>query len=163
METKDIIEFIVSGLFDCLKEDILEFMEKTESPIEKLFIARFLDFILCQGYGCMISRGSDENLLEINIPGEKESLFLETQKPVGKYRADFMFYFETGQKLVVECDGHAFHEKTKHQAKKDRARDRFFTSQDIPVFRYTGSEIFNDTFSEIAIEVLNYLNNLIKE
>jgi very-short-patch-repair endonuclease len=49
--------------------------------------------------------------------------------------------------VIVECDGHDFHERTKEQAKRDRSRDRAFQNLGYKVFRYTGSEIFNDPFS----------------
>jgi hypothetical protein len=50
----------------------------------------------------------------------------------------------TWRHLVVECDGHAFHERTKEQAARDRSRDRAFQEGGAQVFRFTGSEIFND-------------------
>ena len=46
------------------------------------------------------------------------------------------------KKLVVECDGHAFHEKTALQAKRDKSRDRDLLSGGQPVMRFTGSEIY---------------------
>jgi hypothetical protein len=45
-------------------------------------------------------------------------------------------------KLVVECDGHDFHERTKEQAKRDRSRDRAIQQMGITIFRFTGSEIY---------------------
>lgn len=45
-------------------------------------------------------------------------------------------------RLVVECDGHAFHEKTPLQAKRDKSRDRYLLADGRPVMRFTGSEIF---------------------
>lgn len=50
----------------------------------------------------------------------------------------------TQRRLVVECDGHNFHERTKEQAAKDRARDRWLTSKDYDVFRFTGSELWRN-------------------
>ncbi|MCL6455084.1 MAG: endonuclease domain-containing protein [Alicyclobacillus sp.] len=65
-------------------------------------------------------------------------LFL--QKQIGKYRVDFAV--EYGDvKIVIECDGHEFHEKTKEQAARDKKRDRYLASQGYTVLRYTGSEI----------------------
>lgn len=46
--------------------------------------------------------------------------------------------------LVVECDGHDFHERTKEQAAKDRARDRHLLLEGYEVFRFTGSELWRD-------------------
>jgi len=45
-------------------------------------------------------------------------------------------------RVVIECDGHEFHEKTKVQAARDKARDRKLASQGFRVFRLTGAEIW---------------------
>jgi very-short-patch-repair endonuclease len=55
--------------------------------------------------------------------------------------------------IAVECDGHDFHEKTKEQAQRDKARDRFLVSSGVKVMRFTGSEIWRDP-TLCAIEVL---------
>lgn len=44
--------------------------------------------------------------------------------------------------LVVECDGHDYHERTKEQAAKDRSRDRNLQMSGYTVFRFTGYEIY---------------------
>ena len=46
---------------------------------------------------------------------------LQAQVPVGPYRVDFIL-FNSNMRVVVECDGHDYHERTKDQAKRDRAR-----------------------------------------
>lgn len=78
---------------------------------------------------------------------------------VGEYRVDFMCYMETilpsslwpnatpvRNFLAVECDGHDFHERTKKQAARDRARDRALLAAGIPSMRFTGSEIWGDAY-----------------
>ena len=47
-------------------------------------------------------------------------------------------------KIIIECDGHNFHEKTKEQAKKDKSRDRFLLNNGYYVLRFTGSEIYQN-------------------
>ena len=49
--------------------------------------------------------------------------------------------------MVLECDGHDFHERTKLQAKRDRGRDRNLQSFGFLVYRYTGQEIWQDVFA----------------
>lgn len=44
-------------------------------------------------------------------------------------------------RLVVECDGHNFHERTPEQAARDKSRDRDLLNLGYPVMRFTGSEI----------------------
>lgn len=58
--------------------------------------------------------------------------------------------------MIVECDGHDFHEKTKKQAKHDKKRDRYLTSFGYTVFRFTGSEIYKDPVWCVC-EVFEYL------
>lgn len=48
--------------------------------------------------------------------------------------------------LAIECDGHEFHERTKEQAARDRARDRALQEAGLTIFRFTGSEIYRDPF-----------------
>lgn len=75
------------------------------------------------------------------------------QQPVGQYRVDFLVTAEfSDDKIVIECDGHEFHEKTKEQAKHDKERDRYLTAQGFKILRYTGSEIYND-FDKIEKEL----------
>ncbi|HEY3234628.1 MAG TPA: DUF559 domain-containing protein [Polyangiaceae bacterium] len=58
------------------------------------------------------------------------------------YRADFMV--KSGSlELIVEVDGHAFHERTKEQAARDKSRDRAMLAAGYKVMRFTGSEVWN--------------------
>lgn len=73
------------------------------------------------------------------------------QVAIAQYRADFVvqYHFAHGAGppyehktlVVVECDGHSFHERTKEQARHDRSRDRFMTQSGLQLFRFTGSEL----------------------
>lgn len=76
------------------------------------------------------------------------------QVPIGNYQVDFLFVMIANsggvrrtEILVVECDGHDFHERTKEQAAKDKFRDRFMLSNGLPTMRFTGSEIWRDVHS----------------
>ena len=72
-------------------------------------------------------------------------LIVERQIDIGGWRVDFLIHTHGfSPKLIVECDGHDFHERTKEQAAKDRARDREFQANGYTVFRFTGSEIWRD-------------------
>lgn len=74
---------------------------------------------------------------------------LETES--GAFRLDFAIIGFNGDedepqldglKIAIECDGHAFHERTKEQAARDRSRDRALTLEGWTVLRFTGSEIW---------------------
>jgi very-short-patch-repair endonuclease len=72
------------------------------------------------------------------------------QVVIDPYRVDFLVLHECGLKgiggIVVECDGHAFHERTKEQAARDKSRDRDLQERGYRVFRFTGSEIFANMY-----------------
>jgi very-short-patch-repair endonuclease len=93
-------------------------------------------------------------------PECRGSLRLIPQFILGKYRADFLLDFDgfAGRfvRLVVECDGHDYHERTKEQARRDKARDRYIVSTGLPVFRFTGSELAADPTSA-AHQCLEFL------
>jgi hypothetical protein len=89
---------------------------------------------------------------------------LAPQCKIGPYRVDALLFVAFGSAfakggtplselcMVIECDGHDFHERTKQQAAHDRMRDRWFTARGYKVMRFTGSEIFRDA-SKCAREV----------
>jgi len=53
-------------------------------------------------------------------------------------------------RYAIELDGHEFHERTKEQAQRDRERDRNLAAIGYQVLRYTGSEIYKDSYELIA-------------
>ena len=74
-------------------------------------------------------------------------LIVFPQLKIDAYRVDFFLFYRQGDtehRIVIECDGHDFHERTKEQAQKDRSRDRWMTAQGLPVLRFTGAEIWKD-------------------
>ena len=77
-----------------------------------------------------------------------EGVFVAPQVVVGDYRADFLVKIVSQSRgrhfIVLECDGHDHHERTKQQAARDRRRDRWMITQGITVLRFTGSEIWAD-------------------
>lgn len=94
---------------------------------------------------------------------------LLAQPPVGPYRPDFVLGSTFPGDLdgppwfiVVEVDGHEFHERTKEQARRDRSRDRFFATRDIRVLRFTGQEVWGDA-SGCAREVFELAMRLQQE
>jgi very-short-patch-repair endonuclease len=125
----------------------LDQLAKCESPIERLLLCalwmrgswtRRLDLTMAPHFDglCMDAR-------------ERSAAVIAPQVVVGPYRVDFMLamFFSADEPLglvAVECDGHDFHEKTKEQAARDKARDRDLQMRGIQVFRYTGSEIWRD-------------------
>ena len=62
-------------------------------------------------------------------------------------------------KLIVEVDGHDYHDRTKEQASYDRKRDRELTLEGYRVVRFTGSDVFNHP-AECAEDIDWQLNDL---
>ena len=119
---KKIIKNERERAIECILAIIDGDSEKTESPIEEaLFWAL-------------------HGTLTAWFPGVAVAII--PQKRIGKYRADFLVDVPGIVKIVVEADGHDFHEKTKYQAQRDRKRDRDIQSYGYKVMRFTGSEIY---------------------
>lgn len=109
-----------------------------DSPIEVVFGASF--HLLCALNGTPLQVLSDLSGDMGNGP------FLVPQYVIGRYRADFLIGIggngpRLSKCIVVECDGHDFHEKTKDQAARDKSRDRDMMFVVAKVIRFTGSEL----------------------
>lgn len=93
-----------------------------------------------------------ENKYELNRP----IICFHSQYKIKNYRADFMveLWNCNGNKYIIECDGHDFHEKTKEQAKYDKQRERIFVQNGYKVLRFSGSEIYSD-FEKITQELVD--------
>lgn len=134
-----------------------------ESPIETLFLAA-----LCHP---MTANEYDERLEVIRPPSglianayppPMPGIYVYPQITIGDYRVDFLLYsvgYPKMESLIVELDGHDFHERTKEQARRDKSRDRALVSQGYRVVRFTGSEIFADAL-EAAREAISVLKRL---
>jgi len=89
-----------------------------------------------------------------------KTLHIETQKEILNYRVDFLLTDKENpnKKLIVECDGWDYHERTKEQAINDRKRDRELTKAGFKLYRFLGSEIYSNIDS-----CLNDISNFFKE
>jgi len=116
----------------------------TDSPIEAAFATAFLTIGRIHGIGVdFVDRGA-----ALGLDNSKD-FYIAPQRQIGSYRADFIIGctpVDTALQIVVECDGHAFHERTKEQAAHDKARDRRMQGVGYKVFRFTGHEIYRNAF-----------------
>lgn len=122
------------------------------SPIEQLFYAA-LSAMARTHY---IEMDPDP----IKRDGEWDSgfgLHVYPQAKVGPYTVDFMLVEvdPNGAKpaVVVELDGHDFHDKDKRQRSYEKARDRYLVKQGYKVLHFTGSDVVRDPFA-VAHEAL---------
>lgn len=118
-------------------------LKSCESPIEVRFGAAFIV------YAALLEGRPVEEKYE--APGVlRPRIILQPQAKVRDYRVDFVIRYagtpaaQCG--IVVECDGHDFHEKTKEQAARDKARDRVLHTRFAKVLRFTGSELHRNPF-----------------
>lgn len=65
---------------------------------------------------------------------------VEREVPIGPYRVDFLLTYGE-HRLVVECDGWEWHERTLEQANRDRERDQALLRAGYPTVRFTGSRV----------------------
>lgn len=114
-----------------------------ESPIEQIMLAEltFCPFGYFHG-----PHEIHDPTMPFEIPDA--NVVIIPQYEIRDYRVDFAILLRNFQdnilKIVVECDGHDFHEKTKQQAKRDKKRDRDLQAAGWKVLRFTGSEIVRD-------------------
>lgn len=122
------------------------------------------------GYLPIHKNASDDELKEIahnlrNPPPDHTGMWgcLFPQVKIGAHRVDFLLLHTKGLVgfggIVIECDGHDFHEKTKDQAARDKARDRDLQDAGYKVLRFSGSEIWRDAF-KCANEILQMAHGL---
>ncbi|MCX5769272.1 MAG: DUF559 domain-containing protein [Candidatus Hydrogenedentes bacterium] len=153
--------------------DLIDAFRLCESPIERLFLSAVL---VVESHGWVsVFLHTDKSTLDLSF-GLDMDLHIYPQCQIGDYRTDFLLEFVNTQHqfidteefrheerreqkscLVVECDGHEFHEKTKQQASRDKKRDRNLQACGYRVFRFSGSDVYRDPFG-CANECLEFLH-----
>lgn len=132
-----------------------ELEDVCQSPIEQMMLAEIL--FLEDGYDAVKWGFMD------GAPNQPETeTNFDCQVSVLKYKVDFLFTVRVKgkeRKVVVECDGHNFHDRTKAQAQRDKSRDRDMTNAGYIVIRFTGSEIYRRA-DDCAIEISDLLCRL---
>lgn len=132
-----------------------------KSPIEKLFFTALKARLWLQAseYTYLIEANDEQGERAAMTDARslsQPSLIVRPQAQLEGWRVDFLVHaFDFARAggaakwkpLIVECDGHDFHERTKEQAAKDRSRDRAFQLLDYSVLRFTGSEIYKDAWA----------------
>jgi very-short-patch-repair endonuclease len=127
-----------------------------QSPIEDLFFIAF-------------NAMAESSFSEVNPPylfnnidattSCGRGVYIKPQYKINKYKVDFMIHShgiapeEYCTPVVIELDGHDFHDKNKQQRAYEKSRDRHIVKSGFRILHYTGSEIFADPF-KAAYEVL---------
>jgi Uncharacterized protein conserved in bacteria len=130
-----------------------EWVRKCESPIEQIFAAHLVNWAYLAEFRRQFDRvtlcDKPELVGKAQMTPAPGHCLVSAQQSVGRYRVDFMAIAAARDskhtcRVVVECDGHEFHERTKEQAKRDKSRDRVLAIQGFKVLRFTGSELCAD-------------------
>lgn len=144
--------------FDNFIEEIDVVWPVGDSPIERMLYAALVTYAdFCHPEFKRLSLNSETPLHEMRGGyGGGLALAIKTQVKLQDWRVDFLCQVEDYRaamgadglypirSLIVECDGHDFHERTKKQAARDRMRDRWAQEKNYQIYRFTGSEIWND-------------------
>lgn len=121
-----------------------------ESPIEVMFLRALVkaaDGLGLPLWGTVGSEVPPPMAFPLTDHEAARQFQVRVQPHLDPFRADFMLQVllgDKGETVVVECDGHDFHERTKDQAARDRRRDRTIQGWGASIFRFTGSEIHHD-------------------
>lgn len=121
-------------------------MEKgMQSPIEHLF------WIACTLL--TDSRHEELNPYPRDDGAPDRGIYLCPQAPIDKYRVDFLLYSahigppDIFTPVVVELDGHDFHDRDKRQRSYEKKRDRDLQRAGYRVIHFTGSDVVKDPFA----------------
>lgn len=122
---------------------------KIESPIEKIFLTAFL---ICDKY----------------------NIYIDPQTKIkcgdNTYYADFTItydhyvnhMFHENFKLVIECDGYEFHQKSKKQVEYGNKREYDLKMEGYEILRFSGSEIYNQPIQCVK-KVFDYISKVHSE
>jgi very-short-patch-repair endonuclease len=163
-QAKDLAEALARSSIDMA-------FERCESPIEKALVPALLlsaiavdEFLYSSNViaNHLTFRGLEEADYVVSRARNSYGAVIFCQPEVAGYRGDFAVLAYSKEPLlkvsvIVECDGHDFHEKTKEQAERDKRRDREIMAAGYRVMRFTGAEIWRDPF-RVAIEVMDLLS-----
>lgn len=130
--------------------------EPIASPIEQIF------YVALRTFAHALYEEIDPESIEIGgqlLLGH--GIHIVPQFKVGNYRVDFLvertwIYRQEQHQctVLVELDGHEFHDRDKRQRAYEKARDRFIQRAGYRILHYTGSEVVGDPY-RVAHEVLN--------
>lgn len=154
------IEIVIETLF---KEWEHAAVNLCESPIERLLLAHMLAGPL-HGYAVGPPR---LHFPDLGYPPPEADVCIAPQLHIRDMRVDFgllarRFTKDSKLGIIIECDGHDFHERTKYQAKRDRSRDRSIQAMGFKVLRFTGSEIFRNA-DKCVEEICDLITNWVDE
>lgn len=131
-------------------------MDPTDSPIESWLLLHVLLGCVERGWSVAWRRDPDRDRWGTDDADVEVTCQEAVRHDSGWYHVDIVIRDQVSAPIYIECDGHAFHERTPEQAARDKRRDRWLTRTGV-VLRFTGSEINRDP-TGCAAEVLDRLD-----
>ncbi len=163
MTEQDRIKFIVDWSAEearnRVESSLAWFVRLCESPIERIMFAALIAVFDVSEHWPLIVCPAEM------VMKTRAKLVLGCQVQLDEYRVDFVLRdssLDTPVTVVIECDGHNFHERTAEQALRDRSRDRAIQTMGARVFRFTGREIWRDPI-KCAREVFEFLDKATRD
>lgn len=130
-------------------EDIELYISYLKSPIEIIFYTAFEIYKKENNKFVLL-----EPQVEININEKKYYADFEVE-----YDELINNHLKKDFKLIIECDGYEFHQKTKKQVEYDNKREYELKMNNYQILRFSGSEIYNDPF-ECVERIFKYIEEL---
>lgn len=132
-ESERVSCFFENAIFNC---------EEMESPIEKIFYVADQIYIHENDDACV-------NIfpqVEINCRSKKYRVDFLYNNQIGKdfCKAHNKKFLAPDINIVVECDGHEFHQKTKKQVVSDNERQTELQLLGYDVIRFSGTQIYEN-------------------
>jgi very-short-patch-repair endonuclease len=163
---------LVASAIQSLGFDLRNLLGASESPIEAAMNLALVVDAVCSGprQWDVVLRFPDEREVLLRgrsaIERSPRSLRIEPQAQLGDYRVDALLTLEARdaegllvaeKRMVIECQGHEFHERTKEQVSRDYERSRTLQSCGFLVYQFSGSDVWEDVFkhAEKALDTLN--------
>ncbi|MCK5605692.1 DUF559 domain-containing protein [Candidatus Pacearchaeota archaeon] len=122
-----------------------------ESPIEQLFLCA-LRFGAIAGEVSLdkyVLRNEVEFIDGLEIKPQHEIII----SPLLKFRVDFLITFSqlevggfSSKSIVVELDGHKWHERNEEDRREEKMRERLIQRQGFHIYRFTGKEVTDNPF-----------------
>lgn len=137
---------------------LVDITQRLESPLEVVMLSAIMAAEKSLDFGAD-QRG---DFMRLVIESRKFKFSTKAAVPIGTYRADLVveaitdLYELNAARVVVECDGFNFHDRTRDQACRDRARDRYMQREGYVIARFAGDEIVERPF-ECAFDVYDLI------
>lgn len=161
-----LVKFFSAAKAKNIKSDTAQYARCCDTPIERALAVQFvrLRYELPKRPPVNVNRGWShldwDSTFDPGFVLAPHHIYILCQQELGPYRVDFLVMRWVGgvlkHRLVVECDGHDFHERSKEQAARDHKRDRDLTLHGLKVIRFTGSEIHRAP-DDCLMEIVNHI------